>query len=180
MIPVNTVGWMCWQYINNYFWWDLNSVAWVSVGWLILPEDRYVRPEFYDRCQIYRNVVWGRSSYWQSNEKLVGRLMLKPNCVVPPSLCVFDKWCWGSREGVILSLEWAKRGKIWRNNNINQCDNFHEEIKNKCLFEREGILGGLVNVAEWGEQTANQTVWPKSFKVTAVLTTYMGLIFSQC
>lgn len=42
------------------------------------------------------------------------------------------------------------------------------------------LLGWLVNVAEQGEQPTHQTVWPKSFKVTAVLTTYMGLIFSQC
>lgn len=111
MTPINTVGWMCWQYVNNYFCQDPNSIVWVSVGWLILPEDRYVWPEFYDRCQIYRNVVWGRSSYWQSNEKPVGRLMLKLNRVVPPSLCVFDKWCWSRREGVILCLVWAKSGR---------------------------------------------------------------------
>lgn len=75
-----------------------------------------------------------------------------------------------------------KVGKVWRNNNINQCDTltFMRRSKINDFLNGKELLGWLVNVAERGEQPTNQTVWPESFKVTAVLTTYTGLIFSQC
>lgn len=145
MTPINTVGWMCWQYINNYFWQGLNSIVWVSVGWLILPEDRYVWPEFYDRCQIYRNVVWGRSSYWQSNEKPVGRLMWKLNCVVPPSLCVLISDAGADGKGLSSASCGPRVGEVWRSNNINQYDTltFIGRSKIKQLFEGRELLRGV-------------------------------------
>lgn len=41
MAPVKRVDWTCGQYVNNYFWWGLNSRGSGSVAWLILTEDRY-------------------------------------------------------------------------------------------------------------------------------------------
>lgn len=85
-------------------------------------------------------------------------------------------------KGLSSALCGPKVGKIWKNNNINQCDasNFMRRSKPNVFLNRKDFFGGLANVAEREEQPTNQTVWPKSFKVTAVLTTYMGLIFSQC
>lgn len=145
MTPIDTGGWMCWQYVNNHFWQDVNDMVWVSVRWLILPEDRYVWPEFYDRCQIYRNVVWGRSSYWQRNERLEERLMLRLNGEVHLTFSFFDKWYWGREKGLSSTLCGPKVGEVWERSNNNQCDilNWMEWSKHQKNFGGEGIARGL-------------------------------------
>lgn len=147
MTPINTGGWMRWQYINNYFWQDLNDMVWVSVGWLILPEDRYVWPEFYDRCQIYRNVVWGRLSYWQSNERLEERLMLRLNGEVRLTFSFFDKWYWG----YLLSCVGQKWEKFGREVTVTSVKLDGVIKKSKILWRGGNCWRALINVMVLGE-----------------------------
>lgn len=75
MAPIKRVGWTCRQYVNNYFWWGPKSRGSAPVERLTLIEDRYAWPGFYDKCQIYRSVLWSRSPYWQRNGGPPGRWM---------------------------------------------------------------------------------------------------------
>lgn len=104
MAPIKRVGWICGQYVNNYFWWGLNSRGSASVEWLILTEDRHAWPGLHDRCQIYRSVLWSRSSYWQRNERPPGRWMGSfPQGV---SCLLAQVWPWTRRKA-----NWQARGE---------------------------------------------------------------------
>lgn len=92
---------MCGQYVNNYFWWGSNSRGSVFVEWLILTEDRSAWPGFYDRCQIYRSVLWSRSPYWQRNERPPGRWMGNFPWGVSCLLVQVRQWIWRKVSGQV-------------------------------------------------------------------------------